>query len=189
MDLLNLIKQTRSCRIFENRQIPLNDLEWLIECARYAPTARNAQQLRFIIVNGKESADAISANVRWAKRNGEIWSPHANELPRAYIIIAMPSKETDLLHYDAGIAAQTIQLAAAVRDLATCIIWAFHRSNLASLVKLPDTLSISLLLACGYPSQKREAVTARESINLYDKDGVHYAPKLPLEELILKVIS
>ncbi len=47
--------QRRSCRRFEDKPLSHDEIDALIDAARYAPTATNAQNIRFIILNDRGS--------------------------------------------------------------------------------------------------------------------------------------
>lgn len=51
--LLNLLRWRRSIRQFENKPVEKEKLEKLAEAARFAPTARNIQEIRYVFVSEK----------------------------------------------------------------------------------------------------------------------------------------
>ena len=56
MDFKQLALAARTCRRFEEeRPLQMADLEWLVDCARLTPCARNAQQLRYSLVGPGET--------------------------------------------------------------------------------------------------------------------------------------
>jgi len=60
VDFLALVEAARTCRRFdESRPLSEADLEWLVDCARLSPSARNAQELRFIIINAGKACDKL----------------------------------------------------------------------------------------------------------------------------------
>lgn len=54
-DLQKLFIYRRSCRRFRDEPVSKEDLEKLLEAARYSPTATNAQNVRYVILDDKES--------------------------------------------------------------------------------------------------------------------------------------
>ena len=51
MDFKALAEAARTCRRFyEDQPLGMADLEWLVDCARLAPCAKNGQALRFMLV-------------------------------------------------------------------------------------------------------------------------------------------
>jgi len=61
--LLELIKERRSVRIFTGEKIPREEIKKIIEAGIWAPTGCNNQELRFLILDGKE-VDEIIANFK-----------------------------------------------------------------------------------------------------------------------------
>ncbi len=116
MDFHALVTAARTCRRFEEDK-PLNmaDLEWLADCARLAPSARNAQDLRFVLVGPGDMCGRLFALTRWAGALRDWGGPQPGERPTGFIAILLPTKSNDLHLVDTGIAAQTMQLAAASR--------------------------------------------------------------------------
>ncbi|MDD5506181.1 MAG: nitroreductase family protein, partial [Candidatus Omnitrophica bacterium] len=60
MDLITAIKTRRSLRAYKAQDIPKEDVEGIIDAARFAPTARAVEPLEFIAVTNKETLKKIS---------------------------------------------------------------------------------------------------------------------------------
>ena len=54
MENLELLCVRRSIRMFQNKSIIREDLEKLVDSARFAPTARNVQPWEFVLVTDKD---------------------------------------------------------------------------------------------------------------------------------------
>jgi len=59
MDILNLMKERRSVRKFQDKQIRREDLEKIIEAGLYAPNAGGGQRAKIVAVHNKELTDKI----------------------------------------------------------------------------------------------------------------------------------
>ena len=61
-ELIKLIKTRQSSRgLFDpERAIPKDDMEKILEAARWAPTAHNMQNFEIVVVDDKKSLAAIS---------------------------------------------------------------------------------------------------------------------------------
>ena len=67
MDFKQLALAARTCRRFEEeRPLQMADLEWLVDCARLTPCARNAQQLRYSLVGPGETCQRLFGMTKWA---------------------------------------------------------------------------------------------------------------------------
>ena len=54
MSLLDVILRRRSIRRYENKEIPKNVLDKIVEAGRQTPSAANRQPYRFVIVTDSE---------------------------------------------------------------------------------------------------------------------------------------
>ena len=190
MDFKELVEAARTCRRFEeDKPLSMADLDWLTECARLAPSARNAQELRFILVGPGETCRKLFTLTRWAGALKDWGGPHPGERPTAFIAVLMPENGKELLCYDTGIACQTIQLAAASRGWGCCIIQSFDHKAAPELLDVPEGMKIALVLGLGVAKEKRwiAPMPADGSFGYWrDEQGVHYVPKRALADLVLK---
>ena len=190
MDFLALAREARTCRRFdESAPLSQQDLEWLLECARLAPSARNAQELRFITITRGPMLDKLFPLTRWAAALRDWHGPEPGERPTAFIAVLMPESPSSLLYIDAGIACQTIQLAAASRGWGMCMIHSFEHGEAADLLHVPSPLKIVLLLGIGKAVEKRVVANMPPDGSFAywrDSAGVHHVPKRPLAELLIQ---
>lgn len=189
MNFQTLVEEARSCRRFvEGQPLSPADLDWLLNCARMAPCARNAQQLRYISITMGSVLDALFPLTRWAGALKDWGGPHPGERPSAFIAVLMPENGGDLVCFDVGIACQTMQLAATSRGWGACMIYSFQRDEARKLLAVPDGLKIALLLGLGVAAETRKIAAVPEdgSLNYWrDAAGVHHVPKLGLSELVI----
>lgn len=189
MDFKVLAEAARTCRRFHEAQpLAMTDLEWLVDCARLAPSAKNAQELRFVLVGNGEACQKLFALTRWAGALKDWGGPHPGERPTAFVAILMPQSGKDLACFDVGIAAQTIQLAATSRGWGCCMIQSFDHQAAPALLNVPEDMKIALVLGLGAAKETRVVANLPESgATTYwrDAEGVHHVPKRSLEDLIL----
>lgn len=188
-NFLELVKAARSCRRFvEAKPLAQADLNWLLECASLAPSARNAQELRFITVLQGPVLDRLFPLTRWAGALKDWNGPQPGERPTAFIAALMPVRGGDLLCYDVGIACQTMQLAATTRGIGACMIQSFDHKATADLLQIPDGMKIALLMGLGVAAEVRvvESMPADGSFAYWrDANGVHHVPKRAVAELLI----
>lgn len=190
MDFLSLVTSARTCRRFcQNEPLPSGFLTWLVDCARLTPSAKNQQALRYAIIESREACEAFFPALRWAGALPDWPGPKEGERPTGYIVIlANPEKKGSLLSIDLGIAAQTIQLAAASRHVGCCIFQTYDARIIRSLLDLPPNLDVLMPLALGVELEERHVVAIPESGSLNywrDDKGVHYVPKRSLEDVLV----
>ena len=189
---LDLVKQARSHRGFrQDRKVTRQELEHLVECARFTPSARNDQVLKYYLAEKPETVAAIQPLTKWAGALAELHLPRKGGEPVAYIVICLDGSLAENpapYQRDVGIVAQTMLLAAAEMGLNGCMIGSFAAGELREKLGLPEAIKPQLLLALGEGTDRIVMTDVGEdgSTTYYrDAEDIHYVPKRTLEQLIL----
>ena len=189
---LDLVKQARSHRGFrQDRKVTRQELEHLVECARFTPAARNDQVLKYYLAEKPETVAAIQPLTKWAGALAELHLPRKGTEPVAYIVICLDgslAENSAPYQRDVGIVAQTMLLAAAEMGLNGCMIGSFAAGELREKLGLPEAIKPQLLLALGEGTDRIVMTDVGEdgSTTYYrDAEDIHYVPKRTLEQLIL----
>lgn len=189
---LDLVKQARSHRGFrQDRKVTRQELEHLVECARFTPAARNDQVLKYYLAEKPETVAAIQPLTKWAGALAELALPRKGAEPVAYIVICLDgslAENPTPYQRDVGIVAQTMLLAAAEMGLNGCMIGSFAAGELREKLGLPEAIKPQLLLALGEGTDRivMTDVGKDGSTTYYrDAEDTHYVPKRTLEQLIL----
>ena len=189
---LDLVKQARSHRGFrQDRKVTRQELEHLVECARFTPAARNDQVLKYYLAEKPETVAAIQPLTKWAGALAELHLPRKGAEPVAYIVICLDgslAENPTPYQRDVGIVAQTMLLAAVERGLNGCMIGSFAAGELREKLGLPEAIKPQLLLALGEGTDRIVMTDVGEdgSTTYYrDAEDTHYVPKRTLEQLIL----
>lgn len=189
---LDLVKQARSHRGFrQDRKVTRQELEHLVECARFTPAARNDQVLKYYLAEKPETVAAIQPLTKWAGALAELHLPRKGAEPVAYIVICLDGSLAENpapYQRDVGIVAQTMLLAAAEMGLNGCMIGSFAAGELREKLGLPQAIKPQLLLALGEGTDRIVMTDVGEdgSTTYYrDAEDTHYVPKRTLEQLIL----
>ncbi len=184
-----LTQQSRSTRRFqEDHLLSRDQLTGLIDIARFCPSARNRQPLRYIISVDPDQTHAICSLLLWALDLPEWDGPVAGERPPAYITILASVDCSPDPAIDLGIAAQTILLAAAEEGIAGCIFGSVQKSGLRRLLQVPAEMEILLVVALGYPAEeiRLEPLPPNGDTRYWrSPDGIHHVPKRALEDCII----
>ena len=61
MDFLELVKQRYSCRSFSQKEVEKEKIDLILEAGRLAPTGRNFQPQKILILTEKEEREKLSA--------------------------------------------------------------------------------------------------------------------------------
>ena len=189
---LDIVKQARSHRGFrQDRKVTRQELEHLVECARFTPAARNDQVLKYYLAEKPETVAAIQPLTKWAGALAELHLPRKGAGPVAYIVICLDgslAENPTPYQRDVGIVAQTMLLAAVEMGLNGCMIGSFAAGELREKLGLPEAIKPQLLLALGEGTDRIVMTDVGEdgSTTYYrDAEDTHYVPKRTLEQLIL----
>ena len=116
------LKNRRSCRSYQPRQITEEELQQVLEAGTYAPTGRGAQAPIIVVVQDKETIAALS------RQNAAIMgNPEADPFygaPTVLIVLADRSVPTYL--YDGSLVMGNLMLAAHSLGVSSCWI---HRAK------------------------------------------------------------
>lgn len=180
MDFYNLVKQRQSTRAYDTtRTVDREIIARILEAARLAPSACNAQPWHFIVVDEPELknkvADAASARL--------LGMNHFTKQAPVHIIVVEEKvnissgiggivKDKHFAFLDIGIAASHICLAAEAEGLGSCILGWFTESKMKNLLNIPDNRRVVLDIVIGYPAQplrekRRKPVEEVISYNTY----------------------
>ena len=150
MELKEAIRKRRSIRAYKDRPVPEEKLLEVLEAARLAPSGRNSQSRKFIVVRDVEKKQALGQ-----ASGGQA---HVHTAP---VIIAAVATDPDsympcgVLTYpvDLAIAIDHMTLAAVEEGLGTCWIGAFSQEEVKRILQVPEELSIINLLTLGFPAE------------------------------------
>lgn len=184
--LRRLLLHNRSYRGYDSKFVVRPDqLQRIIEVATLCPSARNQQVLRFRPVT-QEEAEKVLPHIRLGGALPELNLPFAGTEPNAFIVICSTVEESHYVSVDLGIVAQSMLLQATEIGLGGICIGAFDRKAVKESLALPyDPI---LVLAIGRPAEHIELRTVEEGapLNYYREGGIHYVPKIRIEDLIIK---
>ena len=184
--LRRLLQHNRSYRGYDaNFKVREDQLHRIIEVATLCPSARNQQVLRFRPVLGDEAAKVLK-HIRLGGALPELHLPFEGTEPNAFIVICSTVEESKYVDMDLGIVAQSMLLQAVEIGLGGICIGAFDREPIKELLGL--SYEPLLVLAIGRPNERIELKECSEGDNLtyYREGGVHYVPKIRVEDLIIK---
>ncbi len=191
-DIRHLAYETRSIRAYdESFEVTKEMLEYLVDTARFCPSAGNMQPIKYKLCLG-EDAEKVKPLTKWAGLLKPGTVPPEGKWPVAFIVICHDKtvcQKSDYTMMDVGIAAQTICLAAREKELGTCMIGSFDQEKLADELMLPRSCDPMLVVAIGKPDQSPILCSPFEEgdVKYYMNDaGLHFVPKRPLKEVILK---
>lgn len=160
-DFLSLVKARQSDRAYDqNRPVEMEKLERILEAARLAPSACNAQPWRFVVITDPE----LSVKVGKATA-GLGMNKFAKNAPVHILIVEESANLTSFLGskikdkyfplVDIGIAAAHISLAAEDEGLGSCILGWFDEKEIKRLTGIPESKRLLLDITIGYPVKEK----------------------------------
>ena len=159
MTILDAIRRRYSCRAYQEKSIEQDKLDCILEAARLAPSARNTQDWRFVVVTDRDTKRQVAGTTN---------RPEVFE--KAGVIIAACSNSDEVMRcgqaigpIDVAIALEHICLQAADLGLGTCWIGSFDADKVRQILGIPDDIIIVELMAIGYPADSKPG-TKREPI-------------------------
>ena len=112
MDFLEVIEKRHSVRKYSDRPVEKELLDAIVRVAETAPSSRNSKSSAFMIVEDKDTLEALS-------QMRDYGSALLKGAPAAIVVMGDESK-TDLWVDNCAISATFIQLAVTAMDLASC---------------------------------------------------------------------
>ena len=167
MDALTCIETRRSIRKYQEKPIPHEVMEEIVKEASFAPSWKNSQVVRYVVVENPELKSKIAndAVLGFTYNTGTI--EHAAALVVATMIQGRSgyerdgsfttSKEDRWEMFDAGIATQTFCLAAHEKGIGSVIMGIFDEAKVGELINIEEGRKVAALVAVGYPAETPEA--------------------------------
>lgn len=188
MNVIEFIKSRRTIRKFKQTPLSCEQLEKYIDVARVAPSAANMQPLKYVALHSKEMAEKVFPLLKWAGYLPD-YTPKKDERPVAYIVVCVDkSIRPNGAEADVGAAVENIILAALSDNVGSCWIGSVDREKLAELLDIGEMLSISCVLALGYPDESPMEVKVGEDIKYYLDGETLCVPKRDIKEVLIKTL-
>jgi nitroreductase len=162
----DVVINRKSIRSYSERPVEEGKINFVLECARLAPSWANRQCWRFIVVRDKDLIQQISKATiinRWIKN-----------VPVVIVACADPDLsgvKNGINYYsvDVAISMEHIILAATDVGLGTCWIAEYNETKLKELLRVPNRIKIVAISPLGYATETpgfadktREFVTGRK---------------------------
>ena len=149
LDVFDAVVKRRSVRRFLIKPIEEETLNVVLEAGRLAPSAKNLQEWRFIIIKDPNVKRKIALAA-----NGQVF---VGEAPVVIVACAVTDERVmscGQLCYpiDVAIALDHISLVAVELGLGTCWIGAFDEDKVKDILGIPKKVRVVELMPIGYPA-------------------------------------
>ncbi|HUT09641.1 MAG TPA: nitroreductase family protein [Thermoguttaceae bacterium] len=152
MNALEAIHTRRSIRKYQEKPVPEELVRQVLAAAMCAPSARNAQPWRFVVIDDRE----LLAEIPRINPNAQM----AGRAPLAILICGDLNLEKSAGYWvvDCAAAAENLLLAAHALGLGAVWTGVYPRENridgLRRLLKLPENVVPHSLIVLGYPAEE-----------------------------------
>lgn len=150
MDVFEAIKKRRSVRSYKPEPVPEDKLKRILEAARLAPSAHNAQDWKFVVVGDAKKRKELAKAA---------WQDFVGEAPVVIVLVSLDPEHimsggSPAYAVDLGIAGEHIALQAVEEGLGVCWVGAFNQEKVKEILNIPENYKVVALLPLGYPADK-----------------------------------
>ncbi len=167
--IMKVIKERRSVRNFEDKAVPDDLLQTVLEAVQWTPSWANTQCWEIVVIKDPE----VKARVQEAVPKS---NPAFKSIVNAPVVLALCARLNDSGYYknavttkfgdwfmfDLGLATQSIVLAAHAAGLGTVIAGLFDHDKAAAAVNMPAGHELVVLIPMGFPSKVPSAPKRKE---------------------------
>jgi nitroreductase len=169
MELMESIRQRRSIRQFQEKDIPDKDLKTILEAVQWAPSWANTQCWEIVVVKDVDIKLKLQETLPSS-------NPAFKGMMQAPVVLAVCGKKEkagfyhgkattrfgDWMMFDLGLATQNICLTAHALGLGTVVVGLLDHPKADRILKLPDGYETVALLPLGVPLKPAKAPPRRE---------------------------
>ncbi len=159
MDFLNLVQERYSIRKYQEKEVSPELLDYVLECARLAPSACNLQPWHFFVIQSDEAKEKIRSCYNRPWFSAPVFILACADLSQSW---KRKSDGKDHADVDVSIAFEHICLAAAAQGLGTCWVCNFDVQSCIDLFELPDGMQPVAITPLGYPEKEDVKRTSRK---------------------------
>jgi nitroreductase len=159
MSLVDLILGRRSIRKYDDRDVPNDVLNKIMEAGRQSPSAANRQPYHFIVVSDSEIKNKLTGLISGFLKNAPI------------VIVGCANPKALLTGkwavVDTTIALENMVLAAWSLGVGSCWIGAFNEQKVKDKLQIPENWKVVALLSLGYPAEYPKPRKKKEKTKLF----------------------
>lgn len=157
--MFDVILNRRSIRRYEDKEIPKDVLDQIVEAGRQSPSAANRQPYHFVIVTDSEIKQKLPGRFSGFLKNAPV------------IIVGCANPKALLTGkwaiIDTTIALENMVLAAWSLGVGSCWIGSFNEQKIKELLKIPKDWKIVALITLGYPAETPKPTKKKPANELF----------------------
>lgn len=185
VSLVSLLEKNRSTRGYDSSFVVRDDqLRRIVAVNTRIASARNRQVLRFRLVAAGEACKVLP-HIAMGSGFKELQLPLPGTEPNAFIVVCSTIEPRPSTYIDLGISVQSMLLQAVEIGLNGLCIMSFDKDALISSLALPYEPLMVVAIGKSAEKQRIVEIAADEEHAYYRQDGVHYVPKVRLDDLVI----
>ena len=172
MEFFEAIKNRRSIRTYKKQELTQDTINQLIDAARLAPSAGNAQSWAFVLATESKTKEALANAAfgqKWLEEAAVVFVVCA-DMKRAEESYGERGKTLYSIQ-DTSAAIENILLAAYSMGLGTCWMGAFREEEIRKVINAPPHMKPVALIPVGYPNESPRARSRRPSSEVVYKES------------------
>lgn len=161
MDVVAAIAARRSIRRYEDREIPADVMDELLEAARLSPSANNAQRWNIIVVTDRSVRERLVPVCGSQRFVAEC----------SAFLVGVADESSGMSVVDVSIALDHMSLRAVELGLGTCWIGDFEPDKVRAILGIPGGRSVPICMTLGYPETVPDPRRRKQPSELFSVDA------------------
>jgi len=168
-EFMDILKGRRSIRRYEEKEIPEDVLNQVLEAVQWSPSWANTQCWEVVVIRDQGTKERL-------KETLPPTNPGAKAIIQAPVVLALcgklqssgyykgqvTTKFGDWFMYDLGIATQSLCLAAYSLGLGTVVVGLLDHDKAKEVLGVPGGYELATIIPLGYPAKGAPAPRRRE---------------------------
>ncbi|HEX3044771.1 MAG TPA: nitroreductase family protein [Bacillota bacterium] len=175
MEFSDLVKMRQSVREYSDKPVDQYKITRCLDAARLAPSACNYQPWTYLVVDEPQLKDEIAKNTFGTQDSVPI-NRFTLQAPVLILILTEKLKFASRIkgffnpkpyefYIDIGITASYFCLRAVEEGLGTCTLGRFDERKIKTLLNLPSSKKIALIISVGYPKSNEIRPKVRKRLD------------------------
>jgi nitroreductase len=176
-DLMSIMKGRRSIRRYQDKPVPEEHLQKILEAVQWSPSWANSQCWEAVVVKDRGVKEKLKATL-------PATNPASKGMTEAPVVIALcgklqssgyykgevTTKFGDWFMFDLGIATQSLCLMAHHLGLGTVVVGLFDHDKAKKVIGVAEGYELVALIPVGYPAKESSPPRRRETSEFVHHD-------------------
>ena len=141
-EFLKFVKERRSIRLFQKKEIPEKEIEMILEAGRWTPSASNRQPWEFIVIKNKGVLEKVSKFAHYGQ--------FIKDAPMAIAIVAKIKINPNWYKIDTSLVSMNMTLMAWALRIGTCWLGDMNREKIKIILGVGENDYLLTVLPFGY---------------------------------------